>query len=152
MEKLISIIIFIIIGSALSRALKSAKQAREKAQKQEREPLTPHIEIPRETELSKPARIEIPKIALERGDEEFSSLGDESTVSDEEGMFTEKAARPDAEESFKEETAVQGQRPERESEKPAPKREPVKIAGTPITPQSISYGIIISEILRRPDF
>ena len=84
-------------------------------------------------------KVETPTQRSKRVDDEYRSLVDESTVTDEE--------------AFKEETVAQTQ-PSPRSESPTvpAKHEPVRIAGIPLTPQTIRQGVIIAEILRRPEF
>ncbi len=138
------LIILIIVIFAISQIIGRVKRSQQKEQRK-REPLvkTP-IRLPWEFETAeeipapeKRIEVKIPEEQPRKADDEFS--GDEHiAVSDEE--------------NFSDETAAQA-RPS-ESGKPSvpPRHEPAQIAGVPITPKTISQGIIISEILRRPRF
>jgi hypothetical protein len=132
------LIISIIIIFAISQIIGRVKRSQQKDQRK-REPLvkTP-IRLPWEFETAeeiptpeKQVEVKIPREQPRKADDEFS--GDEHiAVSDEE--------------SFSDETAAQA-RPS-----VPPGRKPAQIAGIPINTKTISQGIIISEILRRPRF
>jgi hypothetical protein len=140
------LIILIIVIFAISQIIGRIKRSQQKEQPK-REPLvkTP-IRLPWEFETAeetpapeKRVEIKMPREQPRKADDEFS--GDEHiAVSDEE--------------SFSDKTAAQARPSEPKSEKPSVPsgHKPAQIAGIPINTKTISQGIIISEILRRPRF
>ena len=140
------LIILIIVIFVISQILGRVKRSQQKEQRK-REPLVKiPIRLPWEFETAeetpvpeKQVKVKMPTDQPGKADDEFS--GDEHiAVSDEE--------------SFSDETAAQARPSEPKSEKPSvpPGHKPAQIAGIPINTKTISQGIIISEILRRPRF
>jgi len=143
MQRLITLIIIIFV---ISQIIGRVKRSQQKDRREKRPPARIPIKLPWEFETEeeiplpeKQVEVKMPTEQPREVDDEFS--GDEHiAVSDEE--------------SFSDKTAAQARSSEPESEKPSvpPVRRPVQIAGIPINTKTISQGIIISEILRRPRF
>lgn len=144
MQRLITLIIIIFVISQIIGRVKRSQQQQDKREK--RPPARIPIKLPWEFETAeeipvpeKQVKVKMPSEQPRKIDDEFS--GDENIVV------------PD-EESFSEETAAQVRPSEPEPEKPSVPsgQKPAQIAGIPINTKTISQGIIISEILRRPRF
>ena len=149
-RSLITIIIILIF--VISRVIRWTRRMQEQTQKERRRAATPNVKMPWEFEQTREIpmsreeviRAETPARQPRKVDDEFRPLVDKSTVPDEE--------------TFKEEAVPETRSSERRNTVPhtrkepvvPPRHKPVKIAGIPLTPQTISQGIIISEILRRP--
>jgi hypothetical protein len=140
------LIILIIVIFAISQIIGRLKRSQQQDKREKRPPARIPIKLPWEFEIEeevplpeKKVEVEIPGEQPRKVDDEFS--GDEHIA-------------VSAEEGFSDETAAQARPSEPESEKPSVPSEgkPAQIAGVPITPKTISQGIIISEILRRPRF
>jgi len=143
MQRLVILIIVIFVISQIIGRVKRSQQEDQR----KREPLvkTP-IRLPWEFETAeeiptpeKQVEVKIPREQPEKVDDEYS--GDEHIISSDEESFSDK-------------TAAQARPSVAKSEKPSvpPGRKPAQIAGIPINTKTISQGIIISEILRRPRF
>ncbi|MFC1717415.1 hypothetical protein ACFL6S_27390 [Candidatus Poribacteria bacterium] len=149
MDKLIPLIVVIVFIYRIAGWFRRQQQEAEKERQRSTAPKTKTTwesetpaEIPiSELELMVGAPPERPRVA----DDEYQTLVDESTIRDEEDID---------EENIKEEVLVHTPQPEPvlvESVAPR-KRKPVRIAGVPINAKTITQGIIISEVLRRPKF
>ena len=149
MDKLIPLIVIIIFVYRVVGWFRKQQQEAEKKRQRSTAPGTKttwESKTPAETAISKLEQIfEMPSEKPRVADDEYQTLVDESTISDEEDMD---------EENIREETLVQTPQPEPALVEPvvSRKRKPVRIAGTPINARTITQGIIISEILRRPKF
>ena len=143
MQRLVILIIVIFVISQIIGRVKRSQQEDQR----KREPLvkTP-IRLPWEFETAeeiptpeKQVEVKIPREQPEKVDDEYS--GDEHIISSDEESFSDK-------------TAAQARPSVTKSEKPSVPlgRKPAQIAGIPINTKTISQGIIISEILRRPRF
>ncbi len=144
MQRLIILIIVIFVISQIIGRVKRSQQQQDKREK--RPPARIPIKLPWEFETEeeipppeKKAEVKIPREQPRKVDDEFS--GDEHI------------AVPD-EEDFSDASVAQARSSEPESEGPSvpPEGKPAQIAGIPINTTTISQGIIISEILRRPRF
>lgn len=149
MDKLIPLIVIIIIVYRIAGWFRRQQQ---EAEKERQRPTAPGTETTWESET--PAEIAISELELMVGappekprvaDDEYQALVDKSTIRDEEDMD---------EENIREETLVHTPQPEPVLVESAVsrKRKPVRIAGIPINARTITQGIIMSEILRRPKF
>ena len=156
------LIAIIILAVIVSRAVKALRRMQEEVQKQRPGSEPTRVRAPWEFEPVEETPEEDTRHETRDGRSEVvgtrHAVSPQSQVSSLES-FVDESTGPD-EEAFKEETVAQTQPPEgrgtapRASTKPSapPRRKPVQIAGTPLTPQTIRHGIIISEILRRPEF
>jgi hypothetical protein len=143
MQRLITLIIIIFV---ISQIIGRVKRGQQQDKREKRPPARIPIKLPWEFETAEeiplPERqveVKMPTEQPRKADDEFS--GDEHiAVSDEE--------------SFSDKTVAQARSSEPKSEKPSvpPGGKPAQIAGIPINTKTISQGIIISEILRRPRF
>ncbi len=149
MDTLMPLIVVIVIVYRIARWFRRQQEKAEKERQRSPAPETkttweskPTAEIPiSELELMVGAPPEKPRVA----DDEYKALVDETTNRDEEDMD---------EESIKKETLVHTPQPEPVlvESVASRKRMPVRIAGVPINAKTITQGIIMSEILRRPKF
>ena len=140
------LIILIIVIFAISQIIGRVKRSQQQDKREKRPPARIPIKLPWEFETEeeiplpeKKVEVKMPAEQPQKVDDEFS--GDEHiAVSDEE--------------SFSDKTAAQPRLSEPKPEKPSvlTGHKPAQIAGIPINPKTISQGIIISEILRRPRF
>jgi hypothetical protein len=140
------LLILIIVIFAISQIIGRVKRSQQQDKREKRPPARIPIKLPWEFETEeeiplpeRQAEVKMPREQPKKADDEFS--GDEHIISSDE-------------ESFSDETAAQARPSEPKSEKPSvpPGRKPAQIAGIPINTKTISQGIIISEILRRPRF
>ena len=143
MQRLITLIIIIFV---ISQIVGRVKRSQQKDEREKRPPARVPIKLPWEFEIEEEVplpeeqvEIKMPTEQHGKADDEFS--GDEHIISSDEESFSDK-------------TAAQARssvaKPEKSSVPPV--HEPPRIAGIPITPKTISQGVIISEILRRPEF
>jgi hypothetical protein len=152
------LVLIIIVASVftLSRIVLSIRQRQEEARRARQRSAVTRSDIQWEFQTVSEAPVPEKEIEGETASEQVRKIDDEFQVS------IDEYGGPD-EESFKEGTQTSEEslstrgltRPsEPEEKKPSapPTHEPVKIAGIALTPRTISQGIIISEILRRPEY
>jgi hypothetical protein len=148
------IIIIFLLAAVVPRLIGIVRRSQEKAQRERRQPAAIRVKLPWEFERAK----EVTQQGTRGKTQEARQKSLESRVLSLQSSVDESAAVD--EEAFEEETVARGQlsgrrdtAPRTRIEPPAPqKHEPVQIAGTPLSPQTIRQGIIMSEILRRPEF
>ncbi len=151
MDKLIPLIVIIVIVYRVAAWFRRQQQEAEKEKERQRS-TAPETRTTWESET--PAEIPISELELMVGappekppvaDDEYRTLADESTIRDEEEMD---------EESVRKEAPAHTPQPEPVlvESVASRKRMPVRIAGVPVNAKTITQGIIISEILRRPKF
>ncbi len=147
MDKLIPLIVFIIFAYRIAAWFRRQQQEAEKKRQSSTAPETrttweskPTAEIPiSQLGLMVAAPPEEPPVA----DDEYQALVDESTIRDEEDMD---------EENIRAETHTPQPEPVLVESAVSRKRKPIHIAGVPVNAKTITQGIIISEILRRPKY
>jgi hypothetical protein len=143
MQRLITLIIIIFV---ISQIIGRVKRGQQQDKQEKRPPARIPIKLPWEFETEeeiplpeKQVEVKMPTEQPRKADDEYS--GDEHIAVSDEESFSDKSAAHD--------------RPsEPKSGKPSVPagRKPAQIAGIPINTKTISQGIIISEILRRPRF
>ena len=140
------LIILIVVIFAISQIIGRVKRSQQQDKREKRPPARIPIKLPWEFETEeeiplpeKKAEVKIPREQPRKVDDEFS--GDEHIAASDE-------------ESFSDASVAQARSSGTESGKPSVPRgqKPAQIAGIPINTKTISQGIIISEILRRPRF
>ena len=140
------LVILIIVIFVISQIIGRVKRGQQQDKREKRPPARVPIKLPWEFETEeeiplpeKQVEVKMPTEQPRKVDDEYS--GDEHIISSDEESFSDK-------------TAAQARPSVAKSEKPSvpPGRKPAQIAGIPINTKTISQGIIISEILRRPRF
>lgn len=138
------LVILIIVIFAISQIIGRVKRSQQQDKRGKRPPARIPIKLPWEFETEeeiplpeRKAEVKMPREQPRKADDEFS--GDEHIV-----VFDE--------ESFSDASVAQARPSEPESGKLSVSQghKPAQIAGIPINTKTISQGIIISEILRRP--
>ena len=149
MERLV--IIIIAIAVIASQMISRARKSQQREQKKGGSPLDILTKPPWEFEMPDSAptseeRIE-EKVEVEMHKPEQVRLDEESVVAAHESVVSD-------EESFDEETIARKKplEPQIKSQPAPEKHGPGRIAGIPITPRTITQGVIISEILKRTKF
>jgi hypothetical protein len=154
MLRLIATIVIIFI---VSQVVKRAKRQQEEARRRRLRSIATSAKVSHRVEevekMSAAQEARKVRVRMERSvgtDDEFRPSVDESIIPDEESSITESVGARRAVPLLSESRDTASGADAKPST--PPKREPVKIAGIPLTHQTISQGIIISEILRRPEF
>lgn len=130
-------IVFIIIVFIISRLLDAVRRRQINVQRRTQQEEKPKIRVYREeTEIAT-----VPQYDIKTGYDNISQPITIETKSYDEEVFDEESS----------ETKIQQQSQESKI-KQQPKKEPVKIAGIPVNTKTIAQGIVISEILKRPNF
>lgn len=134
---MIRFIVFIIIVFIISRLIDAARRRQINVQRRTQQDEKPKIKVYREeTEIAT-----VPQYDIKTSYDNISQPTTIETKSYDEEMFDEESS----------EAKVQQQSQVSKTSQKS-KREPVKIAGIPINSKTIAQGIVISEILKRPNF
>jgi hypothetical protein len=144
MSRLILLIFLITIISQIVGWVKKSQQKERGKKPNTGIPKFPWDLMPVEEEKPSELAVAVEDIPKDSGetkpDNEFPNVDEESPLRNEED-FDEETRKKDKQTKLKPKKAPT-----------QPKREPVHIAGFSINPKTIREGIIISEILKRPEF